>query len=368
MKKIFFLSALLCASVMANAAKMCDVPTGHLNNPEFGDTNGRILLSIEPTGNANEYKLTIKPNAEGNKLDVLYAIIGSGATTNPYPITAGSDVATGGEDELSATFTYTGGVNTMTIQWSHPGWDGRWECTLPDLDLSKLKSCASTGKEDPKLTLNQTEVTLDASTSETFQIIATKEDGAGAISYTSDKPGIASVSNTGVITAIGRGIAVITVTVAETEDYDDAEETVTVIVTGPINWDAIEYLSGSRYKVVVEPEIASTFGGMHIEAGPKLWVGFPSADFGACSIEMSVNDGAWRTFALSQLPNKYNSFTVVCGGTTYTFYVFYADGTETPTAIDNAAEAVKAQKVVENGQLIIIKNGIRYNVAGQVVK
>ena len=38
------------------------------------------------------------------------------------------------------------------------------------------------------------------------------------------------------------------------------------------------------------------------------------------------------------------------------------------TAIDNTMEATKVQKMIENGQLIIIKNGIRYNVAGQMVK
>ena len=38
------------------------------------------------------------------------------------------------------------------------------------------------------------------------------------------------------------------------------------------------------------------------------------------------------------------------------------------TTIDNTMEATKVQKMIENGQLIIIKNGIRYNVAGQLVK
>ena len=38
------------------------------------------------------------------------------------------------------------------------------------------------------------------------------------------------------------------------------------------------------------------------------------------------------------------------------------------TAIDHVVEPAKATKLIENGQLIIIKNGIRYNVAGQMVK
>ena len=39
-----------------------------------------------------------------------------------------------------------------------------------------------------------------------------------------------------------------------------------------------------------------------------------------------------------------------------------------PTSIDNTNVDSKAVKVIENGQLIIIKNGVRYNVVGSVVK
>lgn len=147
MKKLSFLCALLCASMMGWAVQYCDYPTGHLNDANFGDANGRILLTLVPTGNANEYQLTIKPNtANGNvkKLDYLYAIIGDGGTTTPYPIEAGTDESSV-EDELSATFTYTGGVNTMTIQWSYPDWAGRWQCSLENLDLSALEACSGGG-------------------------------------------------------------------------------------------------------------------------------------------------------------------------------------------------------------------------------
>lgn len=37
-------------------------------------------------------------------------------------------------------------------------------------------------------------------------------------------------------------------------------------------------------------------------------------------------------------------------------------------AIDNVETGVNAQKVIENGQLVIIKNGVRYNAAGQEVR
>ena len=38
------------------------------------------------------------------------------------------------------------------------------------------------------------------------------------------------------------------------------------------------------------------------------------------------------------------------------------------TAIDNAVVAPKAVKVIENGQLVIIRDGVRYNTVGQVIE
>ena len=143
MKKITFLFALLCASMMT-WAQYCDYATGHQNNADFGDADGRILLSLEPTNNADEFKLTIKPNyANGatKQLDYLYVIAGG---NNPYPAEAGEDGGAG-YDELSVIFTNANAKTSFTIQWSHPDWAGRWECALNDVDLDALVSCIGGG-------------------------------------------------------------------------------------------------------------------------------------------------------------------------------------------------------------------------------
>lgn len=129
----------------------CDVPTGHESNPNFGDANGRILLSIEPTANANEYKLTVKPNyANGatKKLDYLYVIAGG---NSPYPAEAGADEGGTSYDELSATFTNSSASTSFTIQWSNPDWGGRWQCAVNDVPLKQLAACAG-GGSDPEPT------------------------------------------------------------------------------------------------------------------------------------------------------------------------------------------------------------------------
>ena len=47
---------------------------------------------------------------------------------------------------------------------------------------------------------------------------------------------------------------------------------------------------------------------------------------------------------------------------------FISASEHTATAIDNAAAEIKAIKRIENGQLVIIKNGVRYNAVGTVVR
>ena len=223
--------------------------------------------------------------------------------------------------------------------------------------------CGET-KTDPELTINATEKTLDAATSETFQIEA-NQSGDGEISFHSSNDGIASVSNTGLVTAVGRGTAEISVKTAETATYAAAMKKLTVTVTGPVNWDAIAWLNGGndKYKVITDPEISDGFGGKHIENN-NLWIGFPSAVWGDnSSIEYSAV-GAGVSFPLSQFPNEFNEFNFICDGVIYAITLYYADGISAPEAIDRIESDTKARKVLENGIIYIVREGARYDVLG----
>ena len=48
----------------------------------------------------------------------------------------------------------------------------------------------------------------------------------------------------------------------------------------------------------------------------------------------------------------------------YEVLVYYEDGSDSATAITNTEVEAKAVKVIENGQLVIIKNGVKYNAIG----
>lgn len=153
MKKLFslFVAAFVAMSMMAQG--YCDFATGHFGDANFADPNARILLSLEPTANANEYKMTIKPNVEnGNtsKLDYLYVI---GGGNSPYPATAGTDDNGDALDEMSVVFTNTNTTASFTIQWSTPNWGGRWQLDLQNVDLTALTPCANEGgDEEPEVT------------------------------------------------------------------------------------------------------------------------------------------------------------------------------------------------------------------------
>ena len=263
------LFALLCASMMG-WAQYCDYATGHESNANFGDANGRILLSLEPTNNADEFKLTIKPNyANGatKKLDYMYVIANG---NNPYPAEAGTD-GNVGYDELSVIFTNANAKTSFTIQWSHPDWAGRWECALNDVDLEALVNCIGGGEGGGEGTEPEPEPTPE--------------------------PGVIDWSS---ISWLGNGI-------------------------GPVEYT-------DKYKAVVTPVLPGTgINNLQTNKDAKsIHIVFPSAVFGTISLSNSQYhiEGAGMFVHLDAFTQQYTEFTVVCEGTTYTFTVYYADGIE----------------------------------------
>ena len=122
----------------------CDFATGHLNDANFGDPNGRCLLSVTKL-NDTKVRVTLKPNYDNGstkKIDYLY-VISSGGT--PYPAEAGADITEGGYDELSVDITYssTPANYSFTIQWSNVADGGRWQIGLENIAPSSLCSTPS---------------------------------------------------------------------------------------------------------------------------------------------------------------------------------------------------------------------------------
>ncbi len=73
------------------------------------------------------------------------------------------------------------------------------------------------------------------------------------------------------------------------------------------------------------------------------------------------------TIITKELATPKNQFTFLFGGKQVCFLaiVHYTDeAPENPQGIDNTTIAPKAIKLIENGQIVIIKNGVKYNALG----
>ena len=353
MKKNSLFFALLFASVVASAADYCGV-----NMKSVQEHDATVTMRLV-SGTLYEFSITTVDNIASF----------NAAGSNFY-----AEVNGVGGYHISEHLTQNG--NTLSVQFESNVkpriyanalfivLDGIGENQF-DIPMDASWEACGEVKTDPELSLNATETTLDATNAETFQIVATQK-GNGAISYESSNAGIASVSASGLVTAVGRGTAVISVKTAETETYALSLKTLTVTVNGPVNWDAVEWLSGGndKYKVVTEPEIPNQFGGKHIENN-NLWIGFPSAVFGDNTEVEHSAVGAGVSFPLSQFPKEFNEFNFICDGTTYKIILYYADGETDTTAIERVYNnETRTRKVIDGGMIVIVKDGVKYNVLG----
>lgn len=318
MKKITLLFALLCASVMGFAGtKYC----GESLSSTTGATAGQTVEFTASKTGALETTFSIT-SATSTIVGLYEAVLqnnGGGVLADDWNNNSGWTLVGNTMSKVVTWTTYpTGNLQLhLIVRRDNSGGDsdimGR---TFTDIDVS----AACTSKADPELSLNATSKTLEIdATAETFQIVADKATGAGAISYSSNAGNVATVSNTGLVTAVGAGTATITVSVAENEDYAADSKTISITV---IDWPNVEWLqnSGDSYKLHISPAIADGFGGKRIQNG-NIWVGCPSAEFGACSIDFT-HVGAGASFPLSNFTKARSQFTLVCQGTTYTFTVY----------------------------------------------
>ena len=118
----------------------------------------------------------------------------------------------------------------------------------------------------------------------------------------------------------------------------------------------VDLLSPSLTKVSVTPISPTHEGEVAVELVPGEWK----------SVDIELTKYAAATIAWDNV-FQFKFFNPNVNGAELFIdnVYFYKDNA---TAIDHVVEPAKATKLIENGQLIIIKNGIRYNVAGQMVK
>lgn len=174
----------------------CDFPTGHNGDANFGDANGRILVSVVKKSETAVRLVVKSADAATKNLDLLYV---EAAGANPHATTVGSDVAESDLREMSVDITYptAPAKYSFMIQWSHPDWGGRWQTNLNDITVEQL--CTEGGETPGEggetgdlivteycyytnelLTKNGAAIALTWETAENGDVVITMDNGIGA--------------------------------------------------------------------------------------------------------------------------------------------------------------------------------------------
>lgn len=217
-----------------------------------------------------------------------------------------------------------------------------------------------------------TSIVLDIKQTATFVVKAgetavTEAGGAYAINATSF-----SIQNTtsGVSTQLQLNKITIT--------YESGEEPTPE--PQECDWDAIEFFNEgiapedenyNQFKICKageNPNIVNIQVAPWADSNKGIYINFPSAEFTTISLpegQYKVN-GAGILLYLTAFTAKETEVTINYKGEDCIFTVYNAKASA--TAIDNTVVSEKAIKMFENGQLIIIKNGVKYNTLGSVIE
>lgn len=337
-------------------APYCQTEVGHFFAAN-ADPNSFVLLSI----GAKNGKTIVRIDQDAAKNTQMfdYLQVTGIATT-------GEDVAEGGATAMAVEFDTPAAVDdsiTLEILWSTVNWPGRWmvqnvkvpataACEYAVLVPAPVvkKTCAevySLAKNDA-VALNDVVVTFvngknvwvkDATGAMLLYLSADATWKAGDV--------LAGVAGT---VDIYKGLY---------EVKPSADQAAAVVATAgeapaPEELAAID-LDKDMNKYIILKNVAVS--------GP----------FASNKLTMTVGENEYELF------NKFNSdyafvaekkYDIVGIASIYnSLQVLFISATEnTATAIDNTVVSEKAIKMFENGQLVIIKNGVKYNALGSVIE
>ena len=162
--------------------------------------------------------------------------------------------------------------------------------------------------------------------------------------------------------------------VKNVDEYEFVEE------PAGCDWDAIEFFNVglapedenyNQFKICKageNPNIVNIQVAPWADSNKGIYINFPSAEFTTISLPEGQYkvEGAGILLYLTAFTAKETEVTINYKGEDCIFTVYNAKASA--TAIDNTVVGEKAIKMFENGQLIIIKNGVKYNALGSVIE
>ena len=262
-------------------------------------------------------------------------------------------------------------------------------------------------KQDPTLTLGTYKTSMDAN--EANDEYSVTYDGDGTLSVTSSNEEVAMVTIDGtniVVDALTEGTTTISVSAAETDTYYSVEKKYTLTVypawvatSLPFEFDGgkndINQGNGMKQNGIETKDYASSPKLKFGETGASLIIWFnETAASVSYAIKGNPSNNTWSgTFDVLESEDNQNysaveSYTdltqttltetkTLSSSTRYIKFVYsnkafgnVALGAikiakpSTPSAINNAVIETPAIKAIENGQLVILRDGVKYNAMG----
>jgi len=342
-------------------APYCQTEVGHLflENPS---ADSYVLLSIGAKAGKTIVRLD-QDLAKNTKTFDYLQVTGLAST--------GEDVEEGGATAIAVEFATPAAVDdsiTLEILWSNPGWPGRWmvqnvkvpataECeyAVPVPVPVEPITCAEVYNKAKNDEIALNEVVVTYANGKNIYV----KDATGAMLVYLNAAGDASWAAGDVLAGV-EGIldiynglyevkpsaaqaAAVTVTPGEAPAAE-------VMTTAPVAADMNKYilLKGVTVSAATFPSNKN----MNATIGEETFV-----------LRNNFNaDVAFDT------EKKYDITAVVAVYNTTVQAYFINAEESTTTAIDNTVVSEKAIKMFENGQLIIIKNGVKYNALGSVIE
>lgn len=142
-----------------------------------------------------------------------------------------------------------------------------------------------------------------------------------------------------------------------------------------IDWSAIGWLASTDAAYAEKFKVSPAAGQTPVEVqnpfgtGLGVYSTFPMA-LSSCSLETGTFqiEGSGLLLFVSAFSKQETEVSATdANGTKYDFTVYYADGIATGMESIQTSD-IRSQKLIENGQVIIMKNGVKYNALGTQVK
>ena len=323
------------------------------------DPNSFVLLSIGSKGGKTIVRIDQDAAKNTQMFDYLQV---TGLATD------GADVAEGGATAMAVEFATPDAVNdsiTLEILWSTVNWDGRWmvqnvkvpataACEYAVLVPAPVvkKTCAEVydlAKNDA-VALNDVVVTfangknvwVKDATASMLVFLPAASDAFKAGDVLSEVAGVVDIYN-GVyeVKPTADQVTAIVATPGEAPAAEVVAEVALTDVNKYIVMQNVEFAEDAAFAEGTQSNI--TINGVAVRNQFKNGYSFTAG-------------------------KKYNIYGVVTIYSSKPQVYFITAEEASGTAIDNTVVSEKAIKMFENGQLIIIKNGVKYNALGSVIE